>query len=369
MKKILRILLILLVLGAIVWTFYFLYDKSKEKPVFYTTEKAERTTIIKKSVATGSIIPRKEIAIKPQVSGIVEKLYFEPGDKVKAGDLIAKVKIIPDMAALNSAENRLNRAKISLDGAKRDYDRFKALFEKGIISSTDWQQYEIAYKNALEELDAAENNLEIIREGASKKTGSAANTLIKSTSTGMILEIPVEEGNSVIETNNFNEGTTIALIADLAEMIFVGKVDESEVGKLTTGMELIISIGAIQDETFAATLEYIAPKGKEENGAVQFEIKAQVSLNDNFFIRAGYSANADIVLARAEDVLAIKESLLQFDGDKPYVEVAVGEGKYERRDVVLGLSDGIMVEVKSGITETDEIKAWNKPITDKPEKH
>ena len=213
-------------------------------------------------------------------------------------------------------------------------------------------------------MDAAENNLQIIEEGASKKSGESANTLIRSTSDGMVLDIPVEEGNSVIEANTFNEGTTIATIADLGEMIFEGKVDESEVGKISTGMPLIVSVGAIQGTTFNAELEYISPKGVEENGAIQFEIKADVELKEEFFIRAGYSANADIVLEKREDVLAIRESLLQFDGKQPFVEVETGEQTYERRDVKIGLSDGIQVEVLDGLTEEDKVKVWNKPMTE-----
>lgn len=362
MKKILRYILLFAVLGLVVWTFYFLYQKSVEPPAQYATEKAIQTNIIKKTVATGSILPRKEIEIKPQVSGIIQELFVEPGDNVNEGDLIAKVKIIPDMAQLNSAENRLNRARISVDAAKLDYDRNKKLYDSGVISAAQFQDFDIAYKNALEEFDAAQANLEIIKEGAARKSGESANTLVRATSTGMVLDIPVEEGNSVIEANTFNEGTTIASIADLGEMVFEGQVDESEVGKINTGMDLILRIGAIQDEEFKAELEYISPKGVEENGAIQFEIKAAMVLKDEFFIRAGYSANADIVLARVDSVLAIKESLLQFDEGKPYVEIQVGEQVFERRDVTTGLSDGIMVEILDGIGPDDEIKVWNKPI-------
>jgi HlyD family secretion protein len=362
MKKTLRIVLLLVLAALVVWTFYFLYQKSVEPPAQFNTEKAEKTNIIKKTVATGSILPRKEIEIKPQVSGIVEELFVEPGETVKEGDLIAKVKIIPDMAQLNAAENRLNRAKISVDAAKLDYDRNKKLYDNGVISAAQFQVFDIAYKNALEEFDAAQANLEIIKEGAARKSGEAANTLVRATSTGMVLDIPVEEGNSVIEANTFNEGTTIASIADLGEMVFEGQVDESEVGKIKTGMDLILRIGAIQDEEFSAVLEYISPKGVEENGAIQFEIKAAVELKEDFFIRAGYSANADIVLARVDSVLAIKESLVQYDEEQTYVEVQVGEQIFERRDVTTGLSDGIIVEVTEGIGADDEIKVWNKPI-------
>lgn len=362
MKKVLRILLILIAVGLVGYTFYFLYQKSVEPEMTYNTAAPEQGTVIKKTVATGSIIPRKEIEIKPQVSGIIDVLYVEAGDEVKKGDLIARIKVIPDMAQLNSAENRVNRAQIALDAAKLDYDRNKELHEKGIIADATWQGFEIAYRNAQEELAAAEANLEIIKEGAAKKAGSTANTLVRSTSSGTVLDVPVEEGNSVIEANTFNDGTTIATVADLGEMIFEGKVDESEVGKIETGMELILNIGALQDQQFKAELEYISPKGVEENGAIQFEIKADMQLNEGMYIRAGYSANADIVLARADSVLTIKESLLQFEEGKAYVEVKVGEDQYERREIETGLSDGIIVEIKSGLEKGDEIKVWNSPI-------
>lgn len=362
MKKVLRIALVIILVGIVVYTFYFLYQKSVEPEMTYRTEQASISTVVKKTVATGSIIPRKEIEIKPQVSGIIDVLYVEAGDEVKKGDLIARIKVIPDMAQLNAAENRLNRAQIALDAAELNYNRNKELFDKGIIADATFQDFQIAYRNAQEELAAAESNLEIIKEGAAKKAGESANTLVRSTANGTVLDVPVEEGNSVIEANTFNDGTTIATVADLGEMIFEGKVDESEVGKISTGMELILNIGALQDEQFNAELEYISPKGVEENGAIQFEIKADMALREGLFIRAGYSANADIVLARADSVLTIKESLLQFDGGKPYVEVKTGEDQYERRDIKTGLSDGIIVEVQEGLSSEDEIKVWNSPI-------
>jgi len=365
MKKILRIILLVAIVGLVVWTFYYLYQKSVEPPLKYGTEKGQTMSIIKKTVATGSIVPRKEIEIKPQVSGIIERLYVEPGDEVKEGDLIAKVKIIPDMAQLNSAETRLNRAKINVESTKMDFDRNKSLYDKGVISQSEFQRFDIALKNAIEELNAAESNLEIIKEGAARKSGESANTLIRATSAGMVLDIPVEEGNSVIEANTFNEGTSIAMIADLGEMVFEGQVDESEVGKISSGMELILKIGAIQGQEFQAVLEYISPKGVEENGAIQFEIKAAVVLKEDLFIRAGYSANADIVLARADSVLGINESLVQYEEKQAFVEISTGEQQFEKRDISTGLSDGIHVEITDGISLDDEIKVWNKPLKEK----
>ncbi|MEI7980613.1 MAG: efflux RND transporter periplasmic adaptor subunit [Bacteroidota bacterium] len=356
MKKILRISILVIILGLFVATIFYLYNKSKEKPVVFKTDKAFMTNIIKKTVATGSVIPRKEIEIKPQVSGIVEEIYVEAGRKVNSGDVIAKVRIIPDLVNLNNAEGRLERAKISLEDAMMNYDRKQKLYKQDVISEAEYQQADIAFKNAKQEVDAADANLELIREGVNKKSGKATNTLIRSTISGMVLDVPVKVGSSVIETNNFNAGTTIASVADVGDMIFQGKLDETEVGKIKTGMNLFLTVGAIENDTFSATLKYIAPKGVLENGAVQFEIKADVALKDNQFIRSGYSANADIVLQKADNVMAIKESLLQFEGDTAYVEIETSPQKFEKKFVKTGLSDGINIQILSGLEMKDKIK-------------
>jgi HlyD family secretion protein len=362
MKKVINILIILIIVGGFIGTLFYLYQKSEETPMVAVTETPITATIINKTVATGSVVPRKEILIKPQVSGIIDKIYVEPGDKISKGELIAKVKVIPDMVALNNAENRLNRAKISYDNAKLDFDRNKKLFEDEVIAQADFQAFQIALKNANEEMNAAEENLQIIKEGASAKMGSNINTLIRSTAEGMILDVPIEEGNSVIEANTFNEGTTIALIANMGDMVFEGQVDESEVGKISEGMDLILTVGAIDNKKFNATLEYIAPKGVEENGAIQFEIKAKVNLDDSLFIRAGYSANADIVLDKVEDVVAIPEKLLKFEDQKVYVEVEIGEQEFEKRFITTGLSDGVNIQIIEGLTLEDNIKSKMVPI-------
>ena len=320
------------------------------------------TSIIKKAVATGAIVPRKEIEIKPQVSGVIKKIHVEAGDRVNEGDLLAKVEIIPDLVNLNKAESRLKIARIQLTDTKKSCDRRRKLFKKGIIAESELQQYEVAYDSAREELIAAETNLELVKEGIAKTMGTTTNTLIRSTIDGMVLDVPVEVGDFVIETNNFNAGTTIASVADMGEMIFEGQVDESEVGKIKPGMALMLTVGAIENETFDATLEYIAPKGVEEKGAIQFEIRANVKLKQSHFLRAGYSANADIVLNRRDNVLAINESLLQFDGHKPFVEVATGSQQFEKRSIQTGLSDGINIEVISGLDKTDKIKIWDKTM-------
>lgn len=361
MKTVLKILLFGGIIFLMAYTMYYLWSKEQVDPITYKTEQAYTTDIIKKTVATGSVVPRKEIEIKPQVSGIIEEIYVEAGMIVKKGDKIARVKIIPDMVSLNNAESRVQRAVISLENATLDHDRNKSLLDQNVISEADFQPFLLAYRNAQEELNAAENNLQLIKEGATKKATGSSNTIIRSTIDGMVLDVPVKEGNSVIESNTFNDGTTIAMVADMNDMVFEGNVDESEVGKIERGMQLIMSIGAIEGEVYHAELEYISPKGVTVEGAIQFEIKAAMTgLDSSSFIRAGYSANADIVLDRRDQVLAVSEALLQFDEDqKPYVEVEVGDQQFERREVTLGLSDGINIEVLSGITAEDKIKQPN----------
>jgi len=365
MKVVFRIVALIVIVGLMGYTLFYLFKKNQESPIVYTTKMAEKTTIIKKTVATGSIIPRKEILIKPQISGIVQEIYIEAGDNVKKGDILAKIRVVPNMVNLNNAENRVNRSKIEFEQAKIDYDRNKTLYDKEVISDATFQPVKLRLRSAEEEVEASENNLTIVKEGVSKSGKAASNTLIRSTIGGMVLDVPIKEGNSVIEANNFNDGTTIANIADMNDMIFEGKVDESEVGKLNEGMTLILNIGAIDSEKFDAQLEYIAPKGVEENGAIQFLVKASVQLKSDQFIRAGYSSTADVVLDRRDSVLAIEESLLQFDNDTAYVEVETGNQQFERRDIKLGLSDGIKVEILDGLTENDKVKDWNAAEGDK----
>ncbi len=357
MKKFFKIFGIVLLIVIIVGTIAFLVSKSISKPVVYKTESPFISDIVKKTVATGSVVPRKEIEIKPQVSGIVEEVYMEAGQMIKKGDIIAKVKIIPDMVNLNAADSRLNKAKISHEDAKIDYNRKQELFDKKVISYEEFQKAKLTYDSSKEELNAAENNLELVKNGVTKKSKNVTNTLIRSTIDGMLLDIPVKEGNSVIQSNTFNDGTTIASIADMNDMIFEGKVDETEVGKIETGMHMILTVGALEGESFDAYLEYISPKGVEENGAIQFEIKADVKLQKDQFIRAGYSANANIVLEKKDSVLVIAEALLQFENDSAYVEIEAAEpGQYEKRHVEIGLSDGVNIEVLKGLTKEDKIK-------------
>ena len=358
MKKILKIAGIVVLVGVFGWTLVFLYQKSQEKPVVFETKTPFITNVVKKTVATGAVVPRREIEIKPQVSGIIEQIYVEAGTMIRAGDLVARVRIIPDMLQLTNAESRMRRAELNLDNAKREYERRRDLFNKQVIAETEFNEYKLAWETAREELDASEDNLQLIRNGVSKRAGKATNTLIRSTVDGMVLDVPVEVGNSVIESNTFNAGTSIAIVADMGEMIFEGKIDETEVGKIKEGMELLLTVGAIEDKEFKAILEYIAPKGVEENGAIQFEIRASVTLSDSVFIRAGYSANAAIVLDKRDSVLVIPESLIQFENDTPYVEVETEPQTFERRDIKLGLSDGINVEILNGLGKEDKVKIW-----------
>jgi HlyD family secretion protein len=357
MKKILRIAGIVLLIGIFLGTFYFLYNKSKKKPDVYKTQTPVVETITKKTVATGSVVPRYEIEIKPQVSGIIDEIYVEAGKMVKNGDILAKVKIIPDMVNLNNAESRVNRAQLNYEDAKIDYERQHELYEKKVIPFEEYQKAQLAFNTSREELASAENNLELIKKGVTKSSAKTTNTLIRSTINGMVLDVPVEVGNSVIQANTFNAGTTIAVVADMTDMIFEGKVDETEVGKVKEGMDIVLTIGAIDEEKFDAVLTYLSPKGVEENGAIQFEIKADVNLKEGQFIRAGYSANASIVLESRDSVLVIPEGLLKFENDSSFVEVEVDSQVFEKRFVEVGLSDGLNIEVLNGLTLDDKIKA------------
>lgn len=357
MKKVLKIFVIILLAGAFGGTLFFLYNKSKKKPDLFETKNPFVSSVIKKTVATGSVVPRFEINIKPQVSGIIDELFVEAGDRVVKDQVVARVKIIPDMVNLNSAETRLNRAKISYDDAKIDYERQQNLFDKEVVSYEEFKRAKVAYDSAREELTAAENNLELIKNGVTKKAQNTTNTLVRSTITGMVLDVPVKAGNSVIQSNTFNDGTTIATVANMNDMIFEGKVDETEVGKIGVGMPIELEIGAIEKEKFQAVLEYISPKGVEENGAIQFGVKASVRLVDNQFIRAGYSANASIVLDKKDSVLVIPEGLLKFANDSSFVEIQTEvEQQFKKKYVQTGLSDGINIEITTGLSKTDKVK-------------
>ena len=350
----------LLISGALFAAAYFIKTNDKSA-IVYETKTIITTSIEKKTVITGKVIPEDEVEIKPQIQGIIDALFVEEGDKVKTGDLLAKIKVVPNEQNLNSAEGRLANSRIVLKNTQIEFKRNKDLFDKGIISRQDFDNIQLRYNQSKLDVSNAVSDLQIIRLG-SKGGAASANTNIRATVPGTVLEIPVEEGFQVIASNSFNAGTTIATIADLNKMIFEGKVDEAEVGKLIVGMPLEVNLGAIEDQSLEAKLKFIAPKGNEEQGAVQFKIEADLFLNDSIFVRAGYSANASLILERKDNVMAVEESLLQFDREteKPYVEIQIGDQKFERRDIEIGLSDGVNVEVLSGLTEDDKIKVWNK---------
>ncbi|WP_397446339.1 efflux RND transporter periplasmic adaptor subunit [Polaribacter sp. R77954] len=355
--KIILIIIAILFVVALIW----FGKKNKKSIVEYETETPFKTTIVKKTVATGIVTPLEEIEIKPQITGIIDKILLTEGAKVTKGDLIAMVRVVPNEQSLISAKGRVDNIKLNVDNAEIAFKRNKNLFDKGVISKQEFERFELTYNQAKQDLRNAQNDYVIIKRG-SAASGGAANTNIMAQMSGTILEIPVKEGDQVIQANNFNAGTTIASIADMSKMIFEGKVDESEVGKLVSGSDIEVSIGAIEGVKFPAKLNFIAPKGTEEGGAVQFKIKADVSLDDKYFIRAGYSANADIVLEKKDSVLSVKEAVLRFDKDseEPYVEVKQEDGTFKKVTLKLGTSDGVNVEVLEGVKEEDEIKIWNK---------
>ena len=358
--KIVRYIIIFIGVGGILFaSAYFIKTNNKSKNT-YKTELPEKRNIIKKTVATGKVIPEDEIEIKPQISGIVDKLYVEEGDLIKNGDLIAKIKVVPNEQALNSSKGRLERAKINLENAQIEFNRNKSLYNDNVITKREFETVELNYNQSKQEVSNAYADLQIIKLG-SVGGSSIANTNIRSTIDGTVLEIPVKLGQQVTESNNFNPGTTIAIIADLKKMIFEGKVDESEVGKLKNGMPLDINLGAVQNQKFNANLRFIAPKGNEESGAVKFKIEGVVYLDSLDVVRAGYSANASMILEKKDSVLSISESVVQYDRKtgQSYVEIEISEQKFERKDILTGISDGINVEVLSGISEIDKIKIWN----------
>ena len=364
MKRYFKYIMMALAAVVFIGTFVFLYIKSQPKPVEYNEFEPKQMDIRKTTVVTGKIEPRNEVNVKPQISGIITEILKEAGQKVEAGEVIAKVKVIPDMSSLSAAQARVRLAGINERQARTDFEREKALFDKGLVSADEYDKIAQALRQAREESAAAQDNLEVVRDGVSKTNASASSTLIRSTVTGLILDTPVKVGNSVILANTFNDGTTIATVANMNDLIFRGNIDETEVGRLTTGMTMKITIGALQDLKFDARLEYISPKATDQNGANQFEIKAAVNLpTSSEQIRSGYSANAEIVLAEARGVLSVPESAIEFSGNDTFVYVVKGSGKektYERRKVTTGLSDGINIEIRSGLKKGETVRGPKK---------
>lgn len=352
-----------LVAIVFIGTFVFLWIKAQPQPKVYDEFTPTVADLRKTTVLTGKIEPRNEVNIKPQISGIITELMKEAGQTVQAGEVIAKVKVIPDMGQLSSAQSRLRLAEINLKQARTDYEREKVLFDKGLVSADEYDKIHQAYNQAREERSAAQDNLEVVRDGVSSNNANASSTLVRSTVTGVILDVPVKVGNSVILSNTFNDGTTIATVANMNDLIFRGNVDETEVGQVNVGMPITITVGALQDLKFNARLEYISPKAVEANGANQFEIKAAVQVPEKTGVRSGYSANAQIVLAEALHVLTVPESAIHFEGNNTYVYLVQGKGKnktYQRRNVKVGLSDGVNIQIKSGLTTNDRVRGLER---------
>ena len=360
MKYLKHIGITLLILGILFASAFFIKSNSKSS-IVYDTQTLITTNIEEKIVATGKVLPEDEVNIVPQIAGIIQEIYVEEGDEIFAGDLIARIKVVPNEQTLNSAEGRVKNAQIVMKNSKIEFERNKALYKKEIISEQEYNSSELRYNQDMQNLSNAKSDLQIIKLGSSGKS-SITNTNIRATVSGTILEIPVEEGDQVIQANTFNAGTTIATIADLNKMIFEGQVDEGEVGKLNVGMPLVVTLGAIENKEYEAKLRLIAPKGTEVAGAIQFKIEGEVYLDDEYVVRAGYSANASIITDKKSDVTAISEALLQYDSNtkKPYVEVETSSQKFVRRDVELGISDGVNAELLSGVKKSDKIKVWNK---------
>lgn len=359
MKKYSKLIIVAFVALIFIGTFVFLYIKSQPEPVVYNEFTPKIADISKTTLITGKIEPRNEVNVKPQISGIITDIYKEAGDYVQAGEIIAKVKVIPDMGQLSSAESRVRLANINLEQAQVDYGREKALYDKHLVTAEQFDKISQTLNQAKEELKAANDALEVVRDGVSKSNAKASSTLIRSTISGIILDIPVKEGNTVILSNTFNDGTTIATLANMNDLIFRGNIDETEVGLLSIGVPMKITIGALKDIELNASLEYISPKALEVNGANQFEIKAAIDVKGAKNLRSGYSANAEIVLESVKNVLTVPESAVEFEGDSTFVYIVKGTGEnksYDRRAVTIGISDGVNIEIKKGITTKDIVR-------------
>ena len=356
MKKYGKVIMVAIFAIVLAGIFVFLYLKSRPEEIRYEKVRPEIRTIEKTAVVTGKIVPRDEINIKPQISGIITELFKEAGETVRAGEVIAKVKVIPEMSSLSAAQSRVRLAEINLKQAETDMEREQALYDRQLVSREEYDKVKQTRDQAREEYNAAVDALEVVRDGVSKSNASSSSTLIRSTISGLVLDVPVKVGNSVIQSNTFNDGTTIAVVADMNDLIFDGKIDETEVGRIEEGMGMEITVGALQDLTFDAVLEYIAPKATENNGTNEFQIKAAVKVPSGTRMRSGYSANARIVLQHSDSVLTVPESTLEFSGDSVFVYVAGSDSTYMRRPVVTGLSDGISIEIREGVSASDVLR-------------
>ena len=356
MKKVFKYIVVALIVAVLVGTFVFLYKNSQPKEIRYQELTASKQDISRTTVLTGKIVPRNEVNIKPQINGIIAEIYKEAGQMVQQGEVIARLTVIPDMNSLSAAQSRVRLSEINLKQAKTNFEREKQLFEKNLISAEEYEKVEQQLSQAQEEYAASQESLEVIRDGVSSKNATSSSTLIRSTITGLILDIPVKVGNSVIQANTLNDGTTVATVANMNDLIFDGQIDETEVGSLYEGMPLTITIGALRDYTFDANLEYISPKAVESNGANQFKVKAAVKVDSEHTIRSGYSANAQIELEKKENVVSVPESALDFEGEDAYVYTKSQDGTYQKTKVTTGLSDGVNIEVKDGLSEGDTVR-------------
>lgn len=356
MKKVIKYIVLVLIVAVFAGTFVFLYKKSQPEEIRYQELTTKKQDVARSTVLTGKIVPRNEVNIKPQINGIIAEIYKEAGQMVQQGEVIARLTVIPDMNSLSAAQSRVRLSEINLKQAQTNFDREKALYEKNLISAEEYEKTEQALSQAKEEYAASQESLEVIRDGVSSKNATSSSTLIRSTITGLILDIPVKVGNSVIQANTLNDGTTVATVANMSDLIFEGQVDETEVGTLYEGMPLTITIGALKDYTFDADLEYISPKAVENNGANQFKVKAAVKVDSEHVIRSGYSANAQIDLEKVTDVLTVPESALEFVKNEPYVYKKADDGTYTKTKVETGLSDGINIEIKEGLSEGDTVR-------------
>ncbi len=362
MKKILKIIGLCLLALYVGYTLYYLWQQSQPVPIVYELVSPEQRTLVKRTTVAGNMEARRQVAIKPQATGVISSLLVEPGDKVKAGDLIATVKIIPDMAQLNEANNGVASARINLAEAQREFDRTQALFQDGVVSREEYEKMSTRLASARENVTAAESQVQVVTRGQSSRSGGVSVTDLRSTITGVVLSVPVKEGASVSGTSAFNEGSTVAKIADMTDIIFHGYIDETEVAQLRVGTDIELHLGSMEDVTFPARLDYIAPEGVMQNGAKMFELKATAIIPDSVTIRSGYSANASIVLGAVNDVLACDEKAISFEDGQPYVYVLtsspddIDHQQFERRAVTIGLSDGLSVELKSGVKKSDLLR-------------
>ena len=356
MKKVIKYIVVALIVVVFIGTFVFLYKNSQPEEIRYQELPAQKQDVARSTVLTGKIVPRNEVNIKPQINGIIAEIYKEAGQMVQQGEVIARLTVIPDMNSLSAAQSRVRLSEINLKQAQTNFDREKALYEKNLISAEEYEKTEQQLNQAKEEYAASQESLEVIRDGVSSKNATSSSTLIRSTITGLILDIPVKVGNSVIQANTLNDGTTVATVANMNDLIFEGQIDETEVGSLYEGMPLTITIGALKDYTFDASLEYISPKAVENNGANQFKVKAAVKVDSEHTIRSGYSANAQIDLEKATNVLTVPESALEFVKEESYVYKKGEDGTYTMTKVTTGLSDGVNIEIKEGLSEGDTVR-------------